>query len=110
MVGWGQAGYLSEITAAGQLLFNAHLPPDWESYRTFVLPWSGQPAEPPALAVVPAAARSRGATVYASWNGATRSRVLAGARRVLAGGADAGSGGAAPKTGFETALRRPRAP
>ncbi len=53
MVGWGQAGYLSEFNPAGQLLFNAHLPPDWESYRTYALPWSGQPAEAPALAYVP---------------------------------------------------------
>ena len=51
IVGWGQAGYLSEVTPTGQVLFNAHLPPEWESYRTFAQPWSGQPAEPPALAV-----------------------------------------------------------
>ncbi len=71
MVGWGQAGYLSEVNAAGQVLFNAHLPPDWESYRTFVLPWSGQPANPPAAAAVAAPGAHGGATVYASWNGAT---------------------------------------
>jgi hypothetical protein len=34
MVGWGQAGYLSDINAAGQVLFNAHLPP------------TGSPTEP----------------------------------------------------------------
>ena len=52
MVGWGQAGYLSEVSATGQVLFDAHLPPDWESYRAFVAPWSGQPASPPAVAAV----------------------------------------------------------
>ena len=36
-----RAGYLSEFSPSGQLLFDAHLPPDWESYRTFALPWSG---------------------------------------------------------------------
>jgi hypothetical protein len=101
MVGWGQAGYLSEVNAAGQVLFNAHLPPDWESYRTFVLPWSGRPATPPAAAVVPTPGGG-GATVYASWNGATEVaswQVLAGS----SAGALKPAGGAS-KTGFETAI------
>ena len=102
IVGWGQAGYLSEVTPAGQVLFNAHLPPDWESYRTFALPWSGQPAEPPALAVVAPGGSSSQTTVYASWNGATEVaswRVLAGSSpSVLA------PVGSATKTGFETAI------
>jgi hypothetical protein len=100
MVGWGQAGYLSEVNAAGGVLFNAHLPPDWESYRSFVLPWNGRPATPPAAAVVPAP--GGGATVYASWNGATEVaswQVLAGS----SAGALKPAGGAA-KTGFETAI------
>jgi hypothetical protein len=104
MVGWGQAGYLSEVTPAGQVLFNAHLPPDWESYRTFAQPWTGQPAEPPALAVAPASSSSP-ATVYASWNGATEVaswRVLAGSSpKALAPIASA------PKAGFETAIAIP---
>jgi hypothetical protein len=126
MVGWGQAGYLSEIDSAGQVLFDAHLPPDWESYRTYVLPWTGQPAEPPAVAVVPPSAasgsgpssRSGGAgstggsggsggagggpVVYASWNGATE----VASWRVLAGSSPSTLAplAAAPKTGFETAL------
>ena len=95
MVGWGQAGYLSEINSAGQVLFNAHLPPDWESYRTYTLPWSGQPVQPPAVAVVPP-------VVYASWNGATE----VASWRVLAGSSPSTLAplAAAPKTGFETAL------
>jgi hypothetical protein len=117
MVGWGQAGYLSEVTPAGQVLFNAHLPPDWESYRTYVLPWTGQPAEAPALAVAnnpSAAAGGAGgksgtggspATVYASWNGATEVaswRVLVGSSpNALAPVASA------PKNGFETAIATP---
>ena len=117
MVGWGQAGYLSEINSTGQVLFNAHLPPDWESYRTYTLPWTGQPAEPPAVAVVPpslssASGRPGGTggaggsggepVVYATWNGATAVaswRVLVGSSpRTLVPQATA------PKTGFETAL------
>ncbi len=103
MVGWGQAGYLSEIGPAGQLLFNAHLPPDWETYRAFALPWSGQPAEPPAVAV--ARASNGRATVYASWNGATGVaswRVLAGASPTSLAPIATG-----PRSGFETALALP---
>ena len=82
MVGWGEAGYLSEVNPAGQVLFNAHLPPGWESYRTYALPWTGQPAEPPAVAVTRSSGSvARRSSVYASWNGATSVaswRVLAG--------------------------------
>jgi hypothetical protein len=101
-VGWGQAGYLSEINGSGQLLFDAHLPPDWESYRTFAQPWSGRPSDPPAVAAVAAGAGQRGATVYASWNGATEVaswQVLAGSSASMLKPA-----GSAPKTGFETAI------
>jgi hypothetical protein len=111
MVGWGQAGYLSEINPAGQVLFNAHLPPDWESYRTYALPWTGQPAEPPAVAVVPSSpsggssgsgGAGGGPVVYASWNGATE----VASWRVLVGSSPTTLAplAAAPKTGFETAL------
>jgi Arylsulfotransferase (ASST) len=116
MVGWGQAGYLSEVSSAGQVLFNAHLPPDWESYRTFALPWAGQPAEPPALAVTnnPSAAAGGsggksgtggGYTVYASWNGATE----VASWRVLSGSSSHAlmPVASAPKAGFETAIAIP---
>jgi len=106
MVGWGQAGYLSEVGAAGQVLFNAHLPPDWESYRTYALPWSGQPATPPAVAAV-AAPGALGVTVYASWNGATE----VASWKVLAGSSSSTlqpAGGAA-RSGFETAIALPAA-
>jgi hypothetical protein len=101
-VGWGQAGYLSEINASGQLLFDAHLPPNWESYRTFVQPWSGQPSDPPAVAAVAASGGQGGASVYASWNGATEVaswKVLAGASASTLKPA-----ASAPKRGFETAI------
>jgi hypothetical protein len=107
MVGWGQAGYLSEVTPAGQVLFNAHLPPDWESYRTYALPWAGQPAEPPVVAVARSSGSSSLSTVYASWNGATN---VAG-WRVLAGSSPTTltAVAAAPKTGFETVIAIPAA-
>lgn len=131
MIGWGQAGYLSEIGPANQLLFNAHLPPEWESYRTYIFPWNGRPSVPPAVAVVPAAnslvasgpgggvgggssggvggvtggGAASAATVYASWNGATE----VASWRLLAG---ASAGSLAPvatvaRSGFETAIALP---
>jgi hypothetical protein len=93
------------VNPAGQVLFNAHLPPDWESYRTYVLPWAGQPTEPPRLAVASSGGVSAGSTVYASWNGATE----VASWRVLAGSSPnaLATVAAAPKNGFETAIATP---
>jgi Arylsulfotransferase (ASST) len=105
MVGWGQAGYLSEVNPAGQVLFNAHLPPSWESYRTFAQSWNGQPPQPPAVAVAPSSSAPGATGVYASWNGATEVvswRVLGGASpSALAPVASAAA------AGFETAITLP---
>jgi hypothetical protein len=106
MVGWGEAPYISEFSSSGSLLFDAHLPAPYESYRAYRLPWSGQPRDAPALALVRSPSGS-GATAYASWNGAT----LLASWRVLAGtspGALAPVASAA-KGGFETALAVPAA-
>jgi Arylsulfotransferase (ASST) len=105
MVGWGQAGSLSEVDPQGQVLFNAHLPPDWESYRTFALPWSGHPTSSPALAAQAAPGAHAGASVYASWNGATEVaswRVLGGASPGALGPVAQGA-----KSGFETTIAVP---
>jgi hypothetical protein len=102
LVGWGEVPYLSEYGAAGQLLFDAHMPAGYESYRAYRLPWSGHPPGRPALA---ASAAHGGEVLYASWNGATD----IGSWRVLAG-ASAGTmaplAGAA-RSGFETAIALP---
>jgi hypothetical protein len=105
-VGWGQAGYLSEMDAAGHVLFNAHLPSSWESYRTYVQSWSGRPATPPALALAPAPAGSSGGSIaYASWNGATD----VASWRVLVGVTPDSLAPVAsvPRSGFETAISLP---
>ena len=88
---------------SGHLLFDAHLPSGWESYRTYVLPWSAQPAVPPTVAV--RRSSHGGVVVYASWNGATGVaswRVLGGpfakALKPLA---------SAARGGFETAIAVP---
>jgi hypothetical protein len=106
MVGWGQAGYFSELAPSGQVLFNAHLPPKWESYRTFVFPWSGDPTQPPAVAASRSSGANGAATVYASWNGATE----VASWRVLAGSSATSLEPVAnaPKSGFETAISLPR--
>jgi hypothetical protein len=106
MVGWGEAPYLSEFSASGQLLLDAHLPREYESYRSYRLPWDGQPASRPALAIVRAPS-GHGLVAYASWNGATDVaswRVLTGATTTSLSAADS-----APRSGFETAVGAARA-
>jgi len=105
MVGWGEAGYFSEVDASGHELFNAHLPPSWETYRTYVLPWSGHPAEAPRLVIVRGSG-ARGSRAFVSWNGATG----VSSWRVLAGGAPAALAPvlSARRSGFETAIALPR--
>jgi Arylsulfotransferase (ASST) len=99
-VGWGQQPEFSEYTAAGRQIFTASLPLGIRSYRAFRSPWSGQPANPPAMAL---SRQNNGSTkVYASWNGATRVaawRLLAGTRR---GALHAVT--QTPRNGFETVL------
>jgi hypothetical protein len=105
-IGWGAAPYFSEFSPQGQLLFDAHTTP-YNSYRVFRLPWRGTPAHPPAVALAPGSSGSAPMTVYASWNGDTRTaswRVFAGPTpQQLAPVASA------PKEGFETAIAAPPA-
>ncbi len=99
VVGWGQSPYLSEFGPKGETLFDAHMPPPYESYRTYREQWTAQPTTPPAFAL---ARSGTGATVYASWNGATAVaswRVLAGASKSALAPVVS-----APRAGFETAL------
>jgi hypothetical protein len=77
-VGWGRLGRFSEFSPDGRLLFDATLPPGYDSYRAYRFPWTGQPATSPT-----ATARRDGPEIDldATWNGATdvaRWRVLAG--------------------------------
>jgi len=110
MVGWGEVPYLSEFSQAGALLFDAHLPSTYESYRAYRLPWSGQPTDSPSLAGVrsPTADRAaaHAATVYASWNGATQ----VASWRVLAGPSPSSLApvASAARAGFETAVGVPK--
>ena len=100
LVGWGDAGYVSEFSATGELVFDATYPAAVQSYRNFRSPWTGRPGDLPAAAAV--AGPGGAVTAFASWNGATDVAswdVLAGSR------ADALTrAGSAPRTGFETSI------
>jgi hypothetical protein len=100
-IGWGEVPRVSEFDPSGRLLFDAVLGSQYQSYRAFRLPWSGRPAQAPAIAVARAGGHggdsgdggaggnsgregdNTGFRAYASWNGATdvrEWRLLAGAR------------------------------
>jgi hypothetical protein len=99
-VGWGETPHVSEFDSSGRLLFDAVLGHAYQSYRAFRLPWSGRPAEAPAIALRAGAGQR---TAYVSWNGATdvaRWQLLAGEHRErMSVAADV------PARGFESALR-----
>lgn len=99
-VGWGSAPVFSEYTGEGELIFNGRFPSGGTSYRAYRFPWTGEPSDPPDVAVE--AGSGGEVTVYASWNGATEVASL----EVLAGsGRDALEPvGSAPRDGFETAI------
>jgi len=97
-VGWGTAPHFSEFAADGRLLLDGDITKGDPSYRGFTQDWVGIPKTKPAAA---ARHRTGGATVYASWNGATEVRswlVFAGPAGSLHKVAKAS------KSGFETAI------
>ena len=49
-VGWGEVPRVSEFDHSGRMLFDAVLGEKYQSYRAFRLPWTGLPAEAPAIA------------------------------------------------------------
>ena len=106
LIGWGAAPFISELTKSGELLFDAHLPPGWGSYRAFRFPWSGHPLWLPAAS---ARVLSTGdaTAVFASWNGATD----VASWRVLAGSDPASLSARArmPDSGFESTVTFPGA-
>ncbi len=104
-VGWGPEPYFSEYSASGQLLFDAHLHGSYESYRGYRSPWTGAPAGAPLLAAAPAAGGR--VSVFASWNGDTRTASW----QLLAGSSPSAlvPVASAPRGGFETAITTPAA-
>ncbi len=98
-VGWGSVPRFSLFTASGGLVLDGQILSGQPSYRAFLQDWAGQPTEIPAAA---ARHRAGGATVYASWNGATD----VASWRVLAGKSpdSLSAAGSARRSGFETAI------
>jgi hypothetical protein len=103
-IGWGAEPYFSEYSAGGQLLYDAHMHGSYQSYRTYRFTWTGEPSEPPAIAAS-AAGGSVPVTVYASWNGDTRTASW----RVLAGSSaqQLTPVASAAREGFETTIATP---
>jgi hypothetical protein len=99
-VGWGSQPNFSEYSHDGELLFDASFLGSAQSYRAFRLPWSGNPGDDPAVAVV--RGPDDGLTVYVSWNGATEVDTW----QVLAGPDPdrLEPVGSAPWRGFETTI------
>jgi hypothetical protein len=99
-VGWGGKPVLTEFARDGKVLFDARFGKNADSYRAYRFPWTGRPADRPAVAVQP---NGDDTTVYASWNGATQVaswRVLGGER-----GGQLRRLAVARRNGFETAIR-----
>jgi len=99
-VGWGVHAWYTEFETGGTAVLDGNLAgSSTESYRAFRSPWTGRPAEPPAVAVK---LTDHGMAVFAAWNGATEVShwaVLAGNERSRLRNV-----AVAPKNGFETAV------
>ncbi len=104
VVGWGGGiPEVSEFTPAGDLVYDARLVANVQSYRSYRFPWTGRPKRPPDIAAVSSKGKT---TVYASWNGATEVRTW----KVLGGKSpkDLRVIASTPRNGFETAIQLPR--
>jgi hypothetical protein len=105
VIGWGAIPSVTQLGQAGRMLFDAHLPAGYSSYRAFRFPWAGHPLTAPSLSArLNATADST--TVYASWNGATE----VASWRVLAGPSPTALTPQAtmPRTGFESSVTYPQ--
>jgi len=105
VVGFGGVPGISEFSARGALLFDAHLPFDMAFYRAFRSPWMARPRTAPAI-FADLNDTGEETIVHASWNGATGVaswRVLAGAHQTALS-----VQATIPSTGFETSVTLPR--
>ena len=102
VVGWGSGSATSVYSSNGKLLFDATFAPPINSYRAFLLPWSGTPATLPS---VTARADHGKVHVFASWNGSTQTTSW----EVLGGTSSSSLHplAIAKRTGFQTAITLP---
>ncbi|HXS63977.1 MAG TPA: arylsulfotransferase family protein [Streptosporangiaceae bacterium] len=104
VVGWGTNYYFSEFSQDGTLVAAATMTKHNPSYRVFSHNFYGHPSDPPDVV---ARHRPGGATIYASWNGATELdswTVMSGRSR-----SSVSAVATAKKHGFETAIEVPSA-
>jgi hypothetical protein len=100
LLGYGGLPNFTEFDASGHVLLDGALGKSVQDFRTYLAPWDGQPTSPPAIAVQ---AVSGGASIAASWNGATG----VAAWQVLAGSSAETLAPVltAPREGFQTTIR-----
>jgi hypothetical protein len=69
-VGWGgDVPYFTEFTSSGKVALDGNFVPETvDTYRTWHMPWTAQPARPPDVF---AQAGGGETSIYVSWNGAT---------------------------------------
>lgn len=67
-IGWGQKPFFSEYKAPGDVLYNAQILGNNQSYRAYCNEWVGTPYYPPSLGLQSSSGQT---TAYASWNGST---------------------------------------
>lgn len=106
-IGWGEAQFYSEFKKAGNtvfdpafnLIYDAQMPGNNFSYRTYRHKWVGKPFYPPSVVVLSINGKF---TVYTSWNGSTETT----AWKVFAGHSPdkLSKVKTADKSGFETAI------
>ncbi len=104
LVGFGNVPYSTEFDPDGRVVADLRMPGGQHSYRSYRLPWSALGADVP-TAVVRRDRRSGRATLYVSWNGATRVRSW----RVDGGASGSASAvmravATVPSGGFETSV------
>lgn len=100
LMGYGNLPNFTEYDSSGHVLLDGTLGRGIQDFRTYLAPWSGRPASPPAIVAHRANAT---VTVKTSWNGATD----VASWQLLAGPSPAALAPVAssPKSGFETTLQ-----
>jgi hypothetical protein len=105
LMGYGGLPNFTEYDASGHVLLDGTLGKNVQDFRTYIAPWSGQPATAPAVVARPGVGGT--IAVSMSWNGATE----VASWRVLAGSSPSAlvAAGAGARTGFQTTIAVPGA-
>jgi len=99
VVGWGSGSATSVFSPSGTLIFDATFGTTINSYRAYLLPWTGTPTTTPSIAATSAGGQTH---VYASWNGSTQTTGW----KVLGGSSSSSLSALATvsRSGFQTAV------